>query len=275
MNLGPVTKNDLPPPLPLPSLLPGEQKVAEFYDQNAPTYDDHYKTGMHLAEDRYIFGREGVGRYDGRRVIDLGCGTGLYLHYCQPSVYTGVDISEGMLAVARDKFKVGKWNDRHRWVRAPMEDLADEPAGFYDAAISTFGGFSYCQRPTQAVAEMARVTKPNGEAFVMAFSPRYLKRKSHIAGNGIPFNVYSAYTLQVMFESFGFATVHVSGFHCLGESLFARLPEGFHSALLAVESMTVSPVFPNVCYCLIVEASKRKVYPLFQPSGWPKPRGSV
>lgn len=36
-----------------------------------------------------------------RHVLDLGCGTGLYLEYCLPDGYVGIDLSKAMIRVAQ------------------------------------------------------------------------------------------------------------------------------------------------------------------------------
>lgn len=77
--------------------------VATFYDRVAPHYDMAYTRPVDVAEDRLT--GSVLDRYiDGTSfVLDVGCGTGHLLSITtrEPEYYAGIDISDGMLEVAR------------------------------------------------------------------------------------------------------------------------------------------------------------------------------
>lgn len=63
----------------------------------------------------------------GRRVIDLGCGTGLLapkLLAAGATEYVGYDIAEAAIDLARKRAKEEGWSDRARFERASLADLS-------------------------------------------------------------------------------------------------------------------------------------------------------
>lgn len=98
-----------------------------------------------------------------QRVVDVGCGTGVAAREAARRVgpagaVTGVDLNEGMLAVARDRDDTIDW----RLGRAEELPFGD---GAFDAAISQFA-LMFVDDPDAAIAEMARVTRPGGRLAV-------------------------------------------------------------------------------------------------------------
>lgn len=139
------------------------------YDELAPGYDSAYLSPVDLAEDRTI-ARAIQGIQE--PVLDLGCGTvhAALSHQVQAE-YVGVDVSPGMLAVARQKHPGG------RFVAA---DVAALPFGArgrpFGAVTALFGVLSMVQDP-QAVITAALdhcVTWP--DVFLMFCSPSRARR---------------------------------------------------------------------------------------------------
>ncbi len=80
--------------------------MAENYDAFAPHYDRLYSDSISQYEFR-VLSRILKRHTISGSVLDLGCGTGLYLDLgfgVDPQQYLGVDISAGMLDVARRKY---------------------------------------------------------------------------------------------------------------------------------------------------------------------------
>ncbi len=75
-------------------------EVARFFDGLAPTWDDHGEPDASRL-DRIL---DALGDVEGAHVLDIACGTGVlepYLLGRGVGRVTGVDLSEGMLQVAR------------------------------------------------------------------------------------------------------------------------------------------------------------------------------
>ena len=85
------------------------EKMSEFFEARLSSYDEHMKTNIEAADEFYPFTAECLPKYEGCKILDLGCGTGLELEeYFQlnPSAkVTGIDLSMKMLEALRDKFQ--------------------------------------------------------------------------------------------------------------------------------------------------------------------------
>ncbi|MCR5822686.1 MAG: bifunctional demethylmenaquinone methyltransferase/2-methoxy-6-polyprenyl-1,4-benzoquinol methylase UbiE [Bacteroidales bacterium] len=97
-------------------------------------------------------------------VLDVACGTGdmaveLVRHGCD---VTGIDISEEMLAIAKQKAENAKW------IVADAENLPFDDNAF-DAVTCAFGvrNFTDLER---GLGEMARVLKPGGRLVILELS---------------------------------------------------------------------------------------------------------
>lgn len=99
----------------------------------------------------------------GQEVLDVACGTGILartaINYVGDSgTVVGLDINEGMLAVARNK------STDIEWKQGAAEFLPFEDESF-DAVISQFG-LMFFENRTTAINEMIRVLRPNGKLAV-------------------------------------------------------------------------------------------------------------
>jgi ubiquinone/menaquinone biosynthesis C-methylase UbiE len=96
-------------------------------------------------------------RYGSRRVVDVGCGTGILADRIQrelrPDEVIGVDASEGMLAKAKER------STAVRWILGAAETLP-LPDDALDAVTSTTAFHFFDQ--SAALAEFHRVLAPGG-----------------------------------------------------------------------------------------------------------------
>lgn len=95
----------------------------------------------------------------GQRVLDVACGTGVLARAAADRVgpdgsVVGVDINDGMLAVARQKAPDITWEV------APAEALPFA-SNTFERVVSQFGLMFFAD-PAQAIAEMVRVLRPGG-----------------------------------------------------------------------------------------------------------------
>jgi SAM-dependent methyltransferase len=100
----------------------------------------------------------------GMAVLDVGCGSGLTLVLAaeRGAVPSGVDISPGLLAIARDRLP-----------RADLREADMESLPFGDAAFDAVTGvnaFQFAGDPRQALREAARVTRPGGRVVASLFA---------------------------------------------------------------------------------------------------------
>lgn len=106
----------------------GTARKQAFYENaqtNARTRDDWIARNRTYYEDDLRYMRFIVPK--GARVLDVGCGTGHLLAALEPSVGVGIDMSENMLDVAREK---------HPHLDFRLGDIEDE--AFLDSIEGTF-----------------------------------------------------------------------------------------------------------------------------------------
>ncbi len=103
----------------------------------------------------------GVGA--GTRVLDIGCGSGLALVLAEQrgAVPAGIDISPGLLGVARERLPDADLRD------GDMESLPFQGDAF-DAVLGV-SVFQYAGDPLRALREAARVLRPNGRLVASLF----------------------------------------------------------------------------------------------------------
>jgi demethylmenaquinone methyltransferase/2-methoxy-6-polyprenyl-1,4-benzoquinol methylase len=147
--------------------------IAQMFDQIAWRYDflNHFFS-LHIDK---IWRREAVNELRGRQlgeVLDVATGTAdlalTVLKRLHPGHVTGIDISEGMLAIGRQKIeKKGlaqqislKYGDS---AALSFDDLT------FDAVIVAFGvrNFEHLER---GLSEMFRVLKTGGKVVILEFS---------------------------------------------------------------------------------------------------------
>jgi len=111
------------------------------------------------------------GKYANPRIIDVATGTGdLAIEAVKlcPSKITGIDISEKMLELGRQKIKSGNLENVIEFVKCDSENICYEDNTF-DSAIVAFGVRNF-QDPVKGLSEMRRVIRPGGMVVVLEFS---------------------------------------------------------------------------------------------------------
>lgn len=123
----------------------------------------------------------------GARVLDIGGGPGRYALWLAEHGYrvTLADLSPDLLAIARERIAASPARAYvEDIVEGDARDLRQWPDGWFDAALC-MGPFYHLPDPddrARAAAELARVLRPGGVAFI-ALMPRYalLRRTLAIA----------------------------------------------------------------------------------------------
>jgi SAM-dependent methyltransferase len=109
-------------------------------------------------------------RWSGKDVLEIGCGIGTdAVNFARHGArYTGVDLSDVSLALARQRFKTYGL-DGH-FVCGNAETLAPAlPAASYDLVYS-FGVIHHTPDPRAVVAAARRVIRPDGELRIMLYA---------------------------------------------------------------------------------------------------------
>ena len=107
---------------------------------------------------------DAAGVRPGTRLLDVGCGSGLTLVLASErgAVPSGVDISPGLLGIARDRLPHADLRE------ADMESLPFGDAAF--DAVTGVNAFQFAGDPRRALREAARVTRPGGRVVASLFA---------------------------------------------------------------------------------------------------------
>ena len=150
-----------------PPMAPEDDPIAEdAYDALADEYAAEVRESPYNAHLEFPATSDLVPDVDGKRVLDAGCGTGVYTEWLLAqgaSEVVGVDVSEAMLSHARetvgDADGVGDRVTFHRADLAEPLDVADD--GSFDGIVSALA-LSYVEDWRSTFAEFARVLRPGG-----------------------------------------------------------------------------------------------------------------
>ncbi len=175
-------------------------RIARFYDSIAQEYDTAYGGPVERAEDvalGWLLRHSGFND-PSRIVVDLGCGTGLFLRLCpqhrgHPWRYTGVDLSEGMLAQARLA------HPGNVFARAEMVGYARRHVRTVNQVASLWGAASYVP-PADMVDALRYLLAGGGEFFVMTLAAG---KEPALHTEGLPLYDYTAF--PEMLRNHGFA----------------------------------------------------------------------
>lgn len=133
------------------------------YDRAALNYDHRWSWYVQRTLD-LVEAKAAIRPND--RVLDVACGTGAFVERlvsANPEQFVvGVDVSNGMLAQARDK--LGDHPKVH-FVEASAEALPFDTGSF--AVVVSASSFHYFQDPEAALTEMSRVLRPGGRLVLL------------------------------------------------------------------------------------------------------------
>ena len=151
-----------------------KEQVEEMFDNIAPTYDkiNHI---MSLNIDRMWRRRvmRIVRRSKAKKIMDVATGTGdlaiAMAKRVDRTQILGVDLSEEMLAVARQKVQKQGLDERIMLVKGDAEDLSMVADGTIDAVTVAFGVRNF-ENIERGLREMWRTIKEGGKLVVLEFS---------------------------------------------------------------------------------------------------------
>ncbi len=152
-----------------------QEKIVSMFDDIAPTYDTANRV-MSMGVDKSWRKKacdkayEFYGKKEIERIVDVACGTGDMMGYWQRragnagvnvSHIVGVDPSEGMVSVGREKFPDLEFNIA-KATEIPLEDTSA------DILSITYGIRNVVEREA-GLAEFNRVLKPGGLVVILEF----------------------------------------------------------------------------------------------------------
>ncbi|MBV8674538.1 MAG: class I SAM-dependent methyltransferase [Acidobacteriaceae bacterium] len=136
----------------------------DAYARWAPSYDDT-PNPLTALEERLLVPT--VREFSGRDIVDLGCGTGRWLHRLQsiaPRSLAGIDVSSAMLAQAGKKCLLSTRLIEADCTSTPLSSRSA------DCVLASFV-LSYVQDIGRFAAEAARILRPGGALIVSDLHP--------------------------------------------------------------------------------------------------------
>jgi ubiquinone/menaquinone biosynthesis C-methylase UbiE len=145
---------------------PDKRRMERAYDAQAPGYDDAVGRGIRALM-RQLLGDLDVG--EAPVALDVACGTGISTFALIKKTggkgeFHGVDISEGMLEVARRSAEA-RGIKNVRFAKGDAENL-DFPDATFDVVISNMS-LQFFPDKQRALSEMHRVLKPGGRLAIL------------------------------------------------------------------------------------------------------------
>ncbi len=154
--------------------MPKKEKIRQMFDGIAPSYDrlNHI---MSLNVDK-VWRRHALKEIvDGtpQQLLDVACGTGdstisAAAAAAEGSVVTGVDISEGMMALVMEKARKAGVAERIRLQVADGEALPFADGSFH--RVTCAFGIRNFEHKEKGLAEFRRVLAPGGRAVILELS---------------------------------------------------------------------------------------------------------
>ena len=149
-----------------------KEEVAEMFNNISQKYDflNHF---LSLGIDK-IWRRKAINilkEVHPKKILDIATGTGDFAIASlklKPSEVVGIDISEGMLAVGREKMITRKFDSIITMTLGDSEDLPFED-NYFDGLTVGFGVRNF-ENLEKGLAEMLRVIRVGGKVVILEFS---------------------------------------------------------------------------------------------------------
>ena len=209
----------------------------------------------------------------GQRVLDVACGTGVLARAAAARVgmngsVVGVDVNEGMLAVAARKAPNVEWH----WGKAESLQFDDDS---FDVVVSQFGLMFFEDRRA-ALQEMMRVLRPGGQLAVAVWAsldetPGYqamaallLRLFGEQAADGIrvPFVLGNTEALSSLFEESGISPVKITT-----PQGTARFPSIEDWVFTDVKGWVLADQIDETQYALLLREAKQVLMPFVAEDG--------
>ena len=209
----------------------------------------------------------------GQRVLDVACGTGVLARTVAEWVgatgsVIGLDLNEGMLAVARRRAPAIEW-------RQGQAEALPYGDGRFDAVVSQFGLMFFTDR-VAALREMRRVVRPGGRLAVAVWdaldrSPGYaamadlLRRLfgDEVAGAlHAPFALGDRDLLRALFAEAGMSDATIATE--MGTARFPSIASWVHTD---IKGWTLAETLDDAQFALLLSEAERDLQPFVAADG--------
>lgn len=171
-----------------------KEKVTAYFDRAAPNWDN---TCLHDgAKIKKILEFAGIDK--NCTVLDVACGTGaLFPYYLKRGVkkIVGIDLSPGMIAQAKSKFKDAR-------IQLIAGDAAQAPLDKYDCCV-VYSAFPHFENPMALIEKLSRHLAPGGRLTVAhSDSKETINHRHENDAKEVSVGLIPAEELALLFEPF-------------------------------------------------------------------------
>jgi len=193
------------------------EQLAVYWSRQAEAFDALYSGRKGIASrwwgriirrnigDRFRFALQAIGAVDGKRILDVGCGSGRYCVELAASGETevvGIDLAAGMLAIAERLAVERRVESRCRFIHTDVLDY--RPAAPFDVTVA-MGFFDYVPEPLTVLSHLRSLTDGKLIAsFPCRLSGRAPFRKLWLRARGCYLRLYGRGEVEALCASAGF-----------------------------------------------------------------------
>ena len=146
------------------------QQVEQMFNNIAPTYDKlNHRLSWNIDKGWRKKAIRSLKPFEPKVLLDIATGTGdfaiLAAQMLHPDKLIGADISEGMMAIGREKVKTAGLQQVISFEKEDCTNLS-YPEATFDAVIAAFGIRNFANLD-KGLAEMCRVLKPGGHLSIL------------------------------------------------------------------------------------------------------------
>ena len=146
------------------------QQVEQMFNNIAPTYDKlNHRLSWNIDKGWRKKAIRSLKPFEPKILLDIATGTGdfaiLAARMLHPDKLIGADISEGMMAIGREKVKTAGLQQIISFEKEDCTNLS-YPEATFDAVIAAFGIRNFANLD-KGLAEMCRVLKPGGHLSIV------------------------------------------------------------------------------------------------------------
>lgn len=146
------------------------EQVEQMFNNIAPTYDKlNHRLSWNIDKGWRKKAIRSLKPFEPKILLDIATGTGdfaiLAAQMLHPDKLIGADISEGMMAIGREKVKTAGLQQVISFEKEDCTNLS-YPEATFDAVIAAFGIRNFANLD-KGLAEMCRVLKPGGHLSIV------------------------------------------------------------------------------------------------------------
>lgn len=146
------------------------EQVEQMFNNIAPTYDKlNHRLSWNIDKGWRKKAIRSLKPFEPKVLLDIATGTGdfaiLAAQMLHPDKLIGADISEGMMAIGREKVKTAGLQQIISFEKEDCTNLS-YPEATFDAVIAAFGIRNFANLD-KGLAEMCRVLKPGGHLSIV------------------------------------------------------------------------------------------------------------